>query len=114
MIVAVALIASQLAANVDADYNEVATAVAALSVPLGLTGILMAYLFDSKAPTGACIISAGGLGLVFAFMLKTLHDNEILLTDSFLSTYDVTIGSLMAVTAVLWILVGILFEVTRR
>jgi len=113
MIVAVALIATALAQNVDADYNDVATAVASLSVPLGLMGVLMAYLFDSKAPTGSCIVCAGGLGLVFAYILNVLYDNKILLSADLLGS-DITIGSLMAVTVVFWILIGILFEVTRR
>jgi len=113
MIVAVALIATVLGQNIDEDYNDVATAIASLSVPLGLMGILMAYLFDSKAPRGSCIICAGALGLIYAYILNYLYENEILLSPDLLGT-DVTIGSLMAVTVIFWIIVGMLFEVTRH
>ncbi|MGQ9624780.1 MAG: hypothetical protein ACUVT9_05355 [Candidatus Bathycorpusculaceae bacterium] len=116
MIVAVALISLALAQNVDADFNDVATAVAAVSVPLGFMGILMAYLFDSKAPKGSCIVSAGALGLVFAYILKVLYDKQIFLKDSVLANIGagVSIGDLMAVTVIFFIMVGLLFEVTRK
>jgi len=111
-IVAVSLILVALGNQMGVEYNETATAVASVSIPIAFMGIAMAMLFDSKAPRGSCVITAGAIGILFAYILDTLYTNEIFLKSSLLG--DINISDLMAITVIFWVIVGILFEVTRK
>lgn len=111
-IVAVALILTVLGNSMGVEYSQTATAVASVSVPLAFMGIAMSYLFDSHAPRGSCIICASAIGIFFAYILNRFYIQEIFLSSSILG--EISISSLMAVTVILWVIVGILFEVMRR
>ena len=113
-VVAVALILTVLGNNMGVEYSQTSTAVASVCVPLVFMGITMSYLFDSKAPRGSCVICAGAIGIFMAYILNRLYSLGIFV-DSFLATMPgTTISDFMAITVILWVIVGILFEVTRK
>lgn len=113
-VVAVAFILLAVGNNMGAEYNEMATTVAGVCVPITFFGLVLAVLFDTKAPTGSCIIASGCGGILIAFILKNLYDGGVFV-DSLLGTMTgATITDLMGVTVILAILIGVFFEVIRQ
>jgi len=113
-IVLVALILVGLGVTMGSDYNTMGQAVAGICVPIGLFAVILVELMDSKVPTGVCIVAGGSLGIIFAFILKSLYDSKILVDSMVDASSGVTITDLMAVTVILWLLVGVVFEVSRK
>ena len=110
-VVAVALTLTVMGSQMGSDYEEMGKAVASVSVGLGFLGVVLIALLDSSAPKGSCVIFGGFAGIVFAFILKALYDGGILI-DEFI-TGSIVISDLMALTVIVWIMVGIIFEVIR-
>jgi len=110
-VVGVALTLTVLGSQMGSDYEEMGKAVASVSVGLAFLGIVLIALVDSKAPRGSCVLFGGFAGIVFAFILKTLYDEGVLI-DEFI-TGSIVISDLMGLTVIAWILVGIIVEVMR-
>lgn len=110
-VVGVAIVLSVMAAQMGSDYEETAQAVGSVSVSLAFLGVALLALTDSKAPKGSCVLFAGFAGVIYAFIMKSLYDNGILV-DEFIGG-SITMPDLMTMIVILWILIGMIMEVVR-
>jgi len=110
-VVAVALTLTVMGSQMGSDYEEMGKAVASVSVGLGFFGVVLIALTDSNAPRGSCALFGGFAGIIFAFILKGLYDEGILI-DEFI-TGSIVISDLMALVVIVWIMLGIIMEVAR-
>ena len=110
-VLSVALILIAVSSQMGTNYQEMGEGVASVSVGLAFFGIILIALYDSGGPTGLCVVGGGSAGIIFAFILERLYNAGILI-DEFI-TGSITIADLMAVTVILWLIIGIILEVTR-
>lgn len=108
----VAIILTVSSSNLGVEYEEMAQGVASISVALAFFGVVLLALADPDIPRGACVIFGGMAGTIFAFIIKALYDKGILI-DEFI-TGTITIADLMVMTVIVWVLLGIILEVSRR
>jgi hypothetical protein len=110
-VLAVALMLTGVSSNLGADYEEVGKGVAGISVALAFLGFGLMLLQDSGSPPGTCVVAGGGSGIIFAFIVEQLNSNGVLV-DEFI-TGSITISDVMVMIVILWLLVGIILEVSR-
>ena len=61
--------------------------------------------------SGVIVMLFGFAGIVIAFIEKTLYDNGVLVTA--LSNMGVTLAEAMALTIIVWILVGVIIAMFK-
>lgn len=114
--VAVAMVLLGLGNSMGSQYgwSTIGSGVASVCVPIAFFGIVLAFLFDSHAPTGTCVLAGGFAGAILAVIEYQLNSQNMFINSLIANIGNgADIQGLMCVTIVLWMLIGILFEVAR-